>query len=297
VISSNLPSNLANLVAPFNAVGREPVGYEDPSAKISPIKPVEQSAANVRQQLYTREHNDAGVGVASAPDETLGETPNAGDVQAEGSTPPSDRQQRAEQAAERQQQEQEQRQIEQLSARDREVRQHERAHAAVGGQYAGAAEYQYERGPNGVLYAVSGEVPIDVGREATPLATLQKAETVKRAALAPAEPSPQDRRVAAEATRLGAEARRELSVANTEETTAEEDSEVSPVEDTNDIPLVSSSTSSDSESNTESNSAAREVGIDAIRSGNAILTTRLNQGIANASLSSSPPGSILDQIV
>ena len=50
--------------------------------------------------------------------------------------------------------------IRDLSARDREVRAHEQAHASVGGQYAGAASFTYQRGPNGVSYAVGGEVPI-----------------------------------------------------------------------------------------------------------------------------------------
>lgn len=101
--------------------------------------------------------------------------------------------------------------IQALAQRDREVRAHEQAHVAAGGPYAGAATYQLQRGPNGVGYAVAGEVPISTGREATPEATLQKAQVVKRAALAPAEPSAQDRQVAAAATRLEAEARLELA--------------------------------------------------------------------------------------
>ncbi|WP_353939476.1 putative metalloprotease CJM1_0395 family protein [Saccharophagus degradans] len=104
-----------------------------------------------------------------------------------------------------------QREIASLAARDREVRAHEQAHMAVGGQYAGAAQYQYERGPDGINYAVAGEVPIDLGRAADPQATIEKARTVRRAALAPADPSPQDRRIAAQASRLEAEALQELN--------------------------------------------------------------------------------------
>lgn len=104
-----------------------------------------------------------------------------------------------------------QREIASLAARDREVRAHEQAHMAVGGQYAGAAQYQYERGPDGISYAVAGEVPIDLGRAADPQATIEKARTVRRAALAPADPSPQDRRIAAQASRLEAEALQELN--------------------------------------------------------------------------------------
>lgn len=100
--------------------------------------------------------------------------------------------------------------IKKLAARDREVRAHEQAHMAVGGRYAGGASYQYERGPNGVAYAVAGEVPISTGEEATAAATLEKARIVRRAALAPAQPSPADRQVAAEAAALEAKALRDM---------------------------------------------------------------------------------------
>jgi SprA-related family len=115
-----------------------------------------------------------------------------------------------EQSIEAKQQQQETQEIQALAERDREVRTHEQAHMAAGGAYAGAATYQYERGPNGVSYAVAGEVPISTGKEATPEETLRKAQIVRRAALAPAEPSAADRSVAAMATRMEAEARMEL---------------------------------------------------------------------------------------
>lgn len=101
--------------------------------------------------------------------------------------------------------------IKMLAARDREVRAHEQAHMAAGGQYAGAATYQYQRGPNGVNYAVGGEVPISTSEEATPEATLRKAQIIRRAALAPAEPSPQDRKIAAMATQMERVARTEIA--------------------------------------------------------------------------------------
>lgn len=106
--------------------------------------------------------------------------------------------------------EQEQLQLRQLDSRDREVRNHELAHAAAGGQYAGAPVYHFKRGPDGVSYAVSGEVPISTSREANPEASIRKAQIIRRAALAPAEPSPQDRRVAALASQMEAVARSEL---------------------------------------------------------------------------------------
>lgn len=90
----------------------------------------------------------------------------------------------------------EQRAVDELRARDREVRAHEQAHKAVGGPYAGAISYTYQEGPDGKQYAVGGEVPIDVSPEATAEATIAKMRIVIAAALAPAEPSAADRSVA-----------------------------------------------------------------------------------------------------
>ena len=98
--------------------------------------------------------------------------------------------------------------IEELKARDREVRAHEMAHKAVGGRYAGAISYDYQRGPDGRRYAVGGEVSIDISEiPGNPDATVAKMQQVRRAALAPAAPSAQDRRVAAEASRKENKAR------------------------------------------------------------------------------------------
>lgn len=102
-------------------------------------------------------------------------------------------------------------QIRSLKMRDSEVLAHERAHSAVGGQYAGSPTYSYQSGPDGVKYAVGGEVAIDTSKVANdPQATLQKAQQIKAAALAPAAPSAQDRRVAAKADQMAAQARNDL---------------------------------------------------------------------------------------
>lgn len=102
--------------------------------------------------------------------------------------------------------------IEALKSRDREVRAHEAAHAAVGGQFAGAPTYTFQRGPNGVSYAVGGEVSISTSEIAgDPEATLQKALQVQRAALAPAEPSAQDRKVAGQAAQMAVQARIDIA--------------------------------------------------------------------------------------
>ncbi|MEE4279113.1 MAG: putative metalloprotease CJM1_0395 family protein [Halieaceae bacterium] len=101
--------------------------------------------------------------------------------------------------------------VRQLAAIDREVRAHEQAHAAVGGRYAGSPSYTYTRGPDGRQYAIGGEVPIDLSPiPGNPEATIAKAQVVRRAALAPAQPSSQDRSVAARATAMEQRARVEL---------------------------------------------------------------------------------------
>lgn len=106
----------------------------------------------------------------------------------------------------------EQAKVDQLKARDLEVRQHEQAHLAAAGSLAtSGASYTYERGPNGVNYAVGGEVNIDTSPGRTPEETLEKARQVQAAALAPAEPSSQDRGVAARAAQLQQQAQAEIS--------------------------------------------------------------------------------------
>jgi hypothetical protein len=116
-----------------------------------------------------------------------------------------------EDARERQQEQAEQRQIESMKERDQEVRTHEQAHATIGGQYAGSPQYDFQRGPDGQRYAIDGEVSIDVSTENTPQQTIRKMQQVRAAALAPAEPSPQDLQVAAEASRIAFEARSKLA--------------------------------------------------------------------------------------
>lgn len=106
--------------------------------------------------------------------------------------------------------EEEQRVVRELKQRDAEVRRHEAAHASAGGSYAGPPSFEFQRGPDGGQYAVGGEVSIDTSVEDTPEETIRKMEIVRRAALAPADPSPQDLRVAADAQQKAAEAQAEL---------------------------------------------------------------------------------------
>ncbi len=103
--------------------------------------------------------------------------------------------------------------LQKLQQREMEVRAHEQAHISAGGRYIkGGADYTYKMGPDGRLYAVGGEVSIDTNPVPNdPEATIEKAETIRQAALAPKEPSSSDLQVAAKASRMESEARAKLN--------------------------------------------------------------------------------------
>ena len=105
-----------------------------------------------------------------------------------------------------------------LKARDAQVRAHEQARvAAAGGLATGGPKFTFQRDPDGKLYAVGGEVNSDTSPvPGDAEATIRKAQTIRAAALAPANPSAQDRAVAAAATPMEAAARRELQQVQTE---------------------------------------------------------------------------------
>lgn len=113
--------------------------------------------------------------------------------------------------------EEEKREVEELKQRDNEVRTHEQAHMAAGAGLTSAPKYQETTGPDGNRYATGGSVQIDTSAASTPEETIAKAQRVKAAALAPAEPSGQDRSVAAAASQTEAEARKEIAESGKEE--------------------------------------------------------------------------------
>ena len=178
----------ANTISPFSTSGRDAVGLENVEAKADLFSPVEETPQDERalndddnreDRVEDEEQNGRGREQSPGADEDL--SPEELD------------------------------EIRELSARDIEVRAHEAAHASVGGQYAGAPSYSYQTGPNGVRYAVGGEVPISLpSSNGNPEQAVRAAEQVRRAALAPADPSGQDRRIAARATVVANEARAEI---------------------------------------------------------------------------------------
>lgn len=105
--------------------------------------------------------------------------------------------------------------LNELKAIDRNVRAHEAAHVgAGGGVVAGGASYTYTRGPDGQMYATAGEVPIRMQKGKTPEETIQNARRILAAAMAPADPSPQDYKVAANAAQMEVSARAEQAREN-----------------------------------------------------------------------------------
>ena len=196
--------------------------------------------------------------------------------------------------AEKQVLEQEQEEISQLAARDREVRAHEQAHAAVGGQYAGSPTYSFQRGPDGVRYAVGGEVSIDTSKAATPEETIRKAQVVRRAALAPADPSPQDRRVAAEASQIQAEALHELRIKQVEEQKQKESTD-DINENHNDVSVDSIQSELLDEVGLPGEQEANNTGF--TNTSNSIIGSRTYESIAGLGISFQDKHSLLDQII
>lgn len=104
----------------------------------------------------------------------------------------------------------EKRVVHSLQARDAEVRAHEAAHQS-GGAATGAASFTYQKGPDGRMYAIGGEVSISYKSGSTPQETIANADAVIAAALAPANPSGQDLAVASSANMMKIKAQQQLA--------------------------------------------------------------------------------------
>ncbi len=135
---------------------------------------------------------------------------------------------------------------------ERKVISHEQAHSSVGGGLTGSPSYSHTRGPDGKSYITGGEVSIDSSSAKTPEETVDKMARVRAAALAPSDPSPQDRAVASRASIVEAEARLEMS----KEAEAEAEEASAEVEGDNSSTVVT--LSSKSAEKTETPKAAPE---------------------------------------
>lgn len=222
-VSGLYPNAITPTVSPFGDLAQRAQQRRDNDAAVfAPVEEAEATAAGKnRPERRENQPQSARDTPSQPPLADAGTSSNQTEIQATEDIPPPDEgsafeRQRdeartARQQAEQQQLDQDLETIRELAQRDRAVRAHEQAHQAVGGQYAGGMSLTFERGPDGRRYAVAGEVPIDISPvSGNPAATMAKAEQVRRAALAPAEPSAQDRSVAAAAMQLKVEAQIEL---------------------------------------------------------------------------------------
>lgn len=186
--------------APIDAVSISEAGRRASEQPIQSVQVVEKKADDADSDRRDGENGGEVQATDSSEEERSGAQRDVSAERKEAQDKAAQRQQQADLAV-----------IRELKARDAEVKAHEAAHAAVGGELAGSPSYTYEKGPDGVRYAVGGEVSIDASKVAgDPQATLEKMQRVQRAALAPAEPSTQDRQVAALAAQQAAEARSEI---------------------------------------------------------------------------------------
>jgi len=127
-----------------------------------------------------------------------------------------------------------QQEIARLKRTEEKVKAHEAAHKSAGGGITGPVSYTYTRGPDDRSYVTGGEVPITVSTGHTPQETINRMQQVIRAAMAPADPSPQDRAVAAQASNIMQQARQEMASATLANSTETED--VSSATDMNTLP-------------------------------------------------------------
>jgi hypothetical protein len=83
--------------------------------------------------------------------------------------------------------------VEELKSRDKEVRNHEAAHSTNPELIKiGSAQFDYTIGPDGKAYATGGKITLSTGNSKTPEEALSKAQALKKASMAPGEPSSQD---------------------------------------------------------------------------------------------------------
>lgn len=169
----------------------------------------------------------------------------------------------------------EQRLVNELQAADTNVRAHEAAHMAAGGGLTSPASYTYERGPDNKMYAVAGEVGISTGGGNTPQESLNKAQTIRRAALAPADPSPQDLKVAAQATSMEMSARAQIMAEKMAQNTQNTD------ENSNDT---------NSQNSTNADNSAGNSGISSISNSGANSADSVGNSGANSGVNSANSG-------
>ena len=97
-----------------------------------------------------------------------------------------------------------------LKAIDSKIKAHEMAHKS-GPAASGGASFSYTKGPDGLMYAIAGEVPVEIKTGDTPQETISNMHDVIATALAPSDPSPQDLSIASKARVIMMKAQQEFT--------------------------------------------------------------------------------------
>lgn len=98
-----------------------------------------------------------------------------------------------------------------LEERDQEVRAHEQEHLNEAGEHArGGPVFETYTASNGKTFVTGGKVEVDLGETGDAKKTADKMAKIRKAALAPATPSQQDRAVEAEAAGKESAARAQM---------------------------------------------------------------------------------------
>ncbi len=97
-----------------------------------------------------------------------------------------------------------------------QIQRHVESHLAVSTQHSSPPNYRY-RPFDGDLYVVSGDVQFDTSSEPNdPQATLEKAQLIRMASMAPTDPTLQDRNASQQAIMMAAQAKGEINTASVE---------------------------------------------------------------------------------
>lgn len=99
----------------------------------------------------------------------------------------------------------------QLELSQTQIQRHIESHRAVTTQHSSPPNYQYQS-LDGALYIVSGDVVFDTSAESNnPQATLEKAQLIRMASMAPIDPSLQDRNASQQAMMMVTQAKGEIN--------------------------------------------------------------------------------------
>lgn len=207
------------MISKVNAISAQPIGYyqvgiqekREPSFPQPTNQAVSDSNESVQLILSPEAQKLLKKSTPENPDTSKIASNNTGTAQKQPSKTATSKEQQLS--------EEEQKIVKQLQARDLHVKMHEQQHLSAAGAFAvGGPTYHYQTGPDGKAYAIGGEVHLDVSEVPNnPEATIAKAQTLRQAALAPADPSGADRSIAAAASQMEAKARAELLQKNQKE--------------------------------------------------------------------------------